>query len=146
MVLDMPPTTYIAQVYSCDVYGGAEYNACPTDSTSSSSTSSSGGGSTSSSSSNSSTSSSSDDTTTPSTTSTDGNTSTETGGYQTNTPETTSSPADAVAGMSWWLIIGIAVAIAVVGAWLIMLFKRRRRDNQIPPSPPIMPGGPTSPF
>jgi hypothetical protein len=143
MILYMPPTIYIAQAYSCDVYGGAAYNECPSDSTSSSS------GSSSTSRSNTSTNSTTNpDTSTSGTTDTTtgtGDTSTDTGGYQ-NNPETTNTPADAISGMSWWLIILIAIAIAIVSAWLILLFRRRHRDNQVPPTPPIMPGGPTSPF
>jgi hypothetical protein len=35
----------------------------------------------------------------------------------------------------------------VIIAWLLLFLKRRRRDNQLPPTqPPIMPSGPSNPF
>jgi hypothetical protein len=142
MVLYMPPTTYIAQVYDCDTYGGSAYNECSGTTVPSSNPSANSSTTTNNTTANPDTATSSDTTTS---TSTDTATTTDTGGYQTN-PETTNSPADAVAGLSWWWIIGIAIVIAIIGAWIIMLLKRRHRGNNIPPNPPIMPGNPTSLF
>lgn len=145
MFIDLPPTYYIAQVYTCDVYGGGNYNECPAT------------GSTSNSNTNSQTATSTDSNTTDSmnpdgaTTTDDGtdgaNTDTDTGtddvtggGSTENTPQNATAKSDG--GLGWLILLGIIIAISVIGAWIILLIKRRKRnDQQLPP--PNTPYNPT---
>jgi hypothetical protein len=143
MFIDLPPTFYIAQVYTCDVYGGGNYNECPAT------------GSTSNSNTNSQTATSTDSNTTDSmnpdgaTTTDDGtggaNTDTGTddvtgGGSTENTPQNATAKSDG--GLGWLILLGIIIAISVIGAWIILLIKRRKRnDQQLPP--PNTPYNPT---
>jgi len=138
MIYDSSPTIYIAQVYSCDVYGGANYNECPATDTGNSAGASAisntnGTGQTST-------------TTNPDGTTTDPNGSdsdTTTGTVQpADDSKEGNNPADAVAGMPWGILIPIMLVLAVIIAWLILFFKRRRRDNQQLP-PPNTPYTPT---
>lgn len=143
MILYMPPTTYIAQVYSCDAYGASDYSNCPTTSSSSSSSGSgTSSGSTShstngSSTTNNSSTSSNDATSSNDTSNNSSNSNTpDNGGYQTtNNNPSDNTPVNAVAGLGWEWILLIAVGIAVVIAWVILLVRRRGRNNsQVPPT------------
>ena len=133
MIIDLPPTTYIAQVYNCDTYGAAAYNECletadaPSTSTPSSTPS---------------TSRQSQQTTTGDDTVATSDEPTTTGTTQQPAPSyqlkpapspekeiTLVTPANTIAGMGWTVIVPIALVLSVLIALIILLFKRRRRNQ-----------------
>lgn len=123
MVLDVPPTFYIAQVYDCSTYGAANYNECPA----TADTPSSGPA------------------TSPSTSS--GSTSTTTTPDNPETPQTPEStkpstteepkdialitPAKTIAAMDWVVIVPLALILSVLVAIVILLFKRHQRKPPV---------------